>query len=304
MGGISFVFAGQGDQFPGMGKELYDAFPEAKAVFDACEAIRPGTLAQCFEGTAEELQQTANTQPCLFAMEMAQAAVADAFGLKPACVAGFSLGEVSALTCAGAMDLATGFQMVARRGALMQQDAEKTPTSMAAVVKLTDAQVEAICADIPGVYPVNYNCPGQVTVAGAVAGMETLAAKAKEAGGRALSLKVRGGFHTVYMQDASVAFLDALKGVDVVQPSLPVYSDETALPYGEDVRAQLARQMVSPVRWAAIVRHMIDQGIHTFVEMGPGKTLSNMISKIDASVRVVPASDLAALQAFAQEVQG
>ena len=166
MGKIAFVFSGQGDQHPGMGKELVDQYPAAAEVFALCDQVRPGTSQQCFEGTEEELKETKNTQPCLFAMELAAAAVLMEKGIKPDAVAGFSLGEVAAATAAGVADLETGFRLVCKRGEVMQQAAEKQETSMAAVVKLTEEQVMEVCGQHPQVYPVNFNCPGQSSVAG------------------------------------------------------------------------------------------------------------------------------------------
>ena len=166
MGKIAFVFSGQGDQYPGMGKELAEKYPAAAQVFAVCDGIRPGTSEQCFFGTEEELKETANTQPCLFAMELAAAEVLEEKGVKPDAVAGFSLGEVTAVTFAGLVDKKTGFSLVCRRGELMQREAEKFDTSMAAVVKLSDSRVEEICSKYEQIYPVNFNCPGQVTVSG------------------------------------------------------------------------------------------------------------------------------------------
>ena len=166
MGRVAFVFSGQGDQYPGMGKELYETYPTARNVFDLCDQIRPGTSSQCFSGTAEELKETANTQPCLFAIELAAAEVLREKGIVPEAVAGFSLGEVAAAAFAGLFDLPTGFSLVCRRGQLMQTAAEKQDTAMAAVVKLPAETVEAICANYRELYPVNYNCPGQISVSG------------------------------------------------------------------------------------------------------------------------------------------
>ena len=176
MGKIAFVFSGQGAQAPGMGLDLWEHSPAARAVFDRADALRPGTSEQCFHGTEEELKETKNTQPCMFAMELAAAAALQERGLAPDMAAGFSLGELSALCCAGAADFDTLFQLVSLRGELMQAAAEAEPTAMAAVVKLTSAQVEDLCAGFRRVYPVNYNCPGQTTVSGAREEMEAFAA--------------------------------------------------------------------------------------------------------------------------------
>ena len=188
---IAFLFSGQGDQYPGMGKDLYESYPEAKEIFDLCDTVRPGTAKQCFSGTEEQLKETRHTQPCLFAMELAAANVLSAHGIHPQAVAGFSLGELAALTFAGIVDVETGFRLVCRRAELMQAAAEKVETSMAAVVKLDNATVERLCARYSAVYPVNYNCPGQISVAGLSSEMADFAVDVKNAGGRAIPLKVR-----------------------------------------------------------------------------------------------------------------
>ncbi|MDR3998187.1 MAG: ACP S-malonyltransferase, partial [Evtepia sp.] len=160
MGKIAFVFAGQGAQYPGMGQELAQCSPAAAQVFQQLDALRPGTSQQCFSGTEAELKETRNTQPCMFAVELAAAAALEEKGLRADLAAGFSLGEIGALAYTGAVDLETGFHLVCRRGELMQQAAEAQPTAMAAVLKLENAAVEALCAQFPETYPVNYNCPG------------------------------------------------------------------------------------------------------------------------------------------------
>lgn len=295
MGGISFVFSGQGDQYPGMGQELALQYPAAAEVFRICDTIRPGTSQQCFSGTAQELMVTENTQPCLFAMELAAASVLDAHGIRPDAVAGFSLGEVAACTAAGMFSVAEGFRLVCRRGALMQQAAEHTDAAMAAVVKLTAEQVEHLCKAHEGVWPVNYNCPGQTTVTGLKDCLPEFSAAVKAAGGRALPLKVGGGFHSPLMEQAAADFAAVLGSTPVRSAAVPVYSNVTALPYGKDPRQLLAQQICSPVRWEQTIRNLIDAGIDTFIEIGPGKTLHNMIQKISGDVKVYAVADLAAI---------
>ncbi|MDO5546067.1 MAG: ACP S-malonyltransferase [Eubacteriales bacterium] len=288
MGRVAFVFSGQGDQFPGMGKQLYEAYPAAGRVFDLCDQIRPGTADQCFSGTAEELKETANTQPCLFAMELAAAEVLREKGIVPDAVAGFSLGEVSAAAFAGLFDLPTGFSLVCRRGQLMQAAAEKQDTAMAAVVKLPAETVEALCAKYRELYPVNYNCPGQISVSGLSSEMAAFSAEVKAAGGRAIPLKVRGAFHSPFMAEAAEAFSGDLAGIQMKAPAISLYSDVTAEEYGENPVELLSRQIASPVRWEQLIRNLIAAGVDTFVEIGPGKTLTNLIAKIDPAVKAVP----------------
>ncbi len=321
MGKIAFLFSGQGDQFPGMGKEFYEGYETAARIFDLCDGIRPGTRAQCFAGTEEELKETKNTQPCLFAMELAAAAALMGKGIWPAAVAGFSLGELVAATVAGLFDAGTGFRLVCRRGELMQREAEKYDTAMAAVVKLTPEQVEEICDKYADIYPVNFNCPGQITVSGLAAQMPAFTADVRAAGGRALPLKVKGAFHSPFMKEAASDFADELAKVfgrkpkDVNGGSVSVkaridanggaataeggggtdivlYSNVTAEPYTEDAAGLLSRQICSPVQWEKTIRNMIAAGADTFVEIGPGRTLANMMKKIDPGVQACCVADL------------
>ena len=291
MGKIAFVFAGQGAQHPGMGQELAEISPAAAEVFQKLDALRPGTSAQCFSGTDEELKETKNTQPCMFAVELAAAAALTEAGIKADKAAGFSLGEIGALTYTGAVDLETGFHLVCRRGELMQAAAEEQPTAMAAVLKLPNEKVEELCGQFPETYPVNYNCPGQVSVACAKEQLAPFSAAVKAAGGRALPLKVRGGFHSPFMASAAE------------EPKIPLYSNRTGAVYSGDAKALLAQQIASPVRWEAIVRDMIAAGVDTFIELGPGSTLCGLIQKIDKTVRTYPLSTKEDLEKVVQEVK-
>lgn len=286
MGQIAFVFPGQGAQHSGMGQELYEQFPAAKAVFDQCEALRPGTLDQCFSGSLEVLTETCNTQPCMLAVELAAAAALAAAGIHPAMAAGFSLGEIAALACAGAASVEDAFKIVCQRAQFMQAASEQADSAMAAVLKLSDEQVEALCAPYGHVYPVNYNCPGQVTVAGLGEELKPFLADVKAAGGRAVPLKVRGGFHSPFMAPASAQLAQALEAYDLRAPEIPLYSNYTGLPYqAAELKTNLALQVCNPVRWQSTVAHMIAQGADTFIEVGPGKTLSGLIGRIDSNVR-------------------
>lgn len=298
MGKVTFVFSGQGDQYPGMGKELYDRYPTARKIFELCDAIRPGTTVQCMEGTEDELKETKNTQPCLFATELAIARVLMEKGVIPDAVAGFSLGEVVAATVSGAFDDETGFHLVCKRGELMQCEAEKFDTSMAAVVKLTPEQVRQVCSRYSDVYPVNFNCPGQISVSGISSQMKDFAADVKAAGGRAIPLKVKGAFHSPFMAQAADAFAEELAQTPLRERSLTLYSNLTAEPYTEDVVGLLSRQICNPVQWETLVRNMIAEGFDTFIEIGPGKTLCNLIRKISAEVKAVNATE------YLAEVEG
>ena len=291
MGKIAFVFSGQGDQYPGMGKELSEKYPVAASVYAMCDGIRPGTSAQCFEGTEEELKKTKNTQPCLFATELAATSVLKDKGVLPDAVAGFSLGEVVAATVCGIFDNETGFRLVCKRGELMQRAAEKIDTSKAAVVKLTPEQVVEICERYSDVYPVNFNCPGQITVSGLSSQMTDFFSDVKAAGGRAIPLKVKGAFHSPIMNEAASAFAEELSKAEIKAPEVMIYSNMTAEPYTADVAGLLSGQICNPVRWESIIRAMIASGIDTFIEIGPGKTLTNMIKKISAEVVAVSVTE-------------
>lgn len=302
MGKIAFVFSGQGDQHTGMGRALRDISPAAAQVFSVCDSIRPGVSEMCFSGAADQLRQTINTQPCLFAVELAIAAALENAGVHADMAAGFSLGEVCALTYSGAFSLEDGFRLVCRRGALMQAAAEKTPASMAAVLKLDAAQVEKLCAAHENVYPVNYNCPGQISVSGPETSMAAFCADVKAAGGRAIPIKVSGAFHSPFMDNAAAEFARDLASADINIPRIPVYSDLTARPYGNDIAPVLAKQICSPVRWEELIRSMIANGADTFIEIGPGKTLCGLISRIDPSVRAISAAAFADISLLAEEV--
>ncbi len=297
MGAVAFVFSGQGAQYPGMGRELCETVPEAAEVFRRLDEIRPGTSEMCFGGTAQELALTANTQPCMFAVELAAAAALTARGVRCDMAAGFSLGEVAALTFAGAAELEEGFRLVCRRGELMQRDASRYDSGMAAVLKLSDDETERLCAKYEHVWPVNYNCPGQISVAGLREELPALCADVKAAGGRAVPLKVSGAFHSPLMADAAAAFGEVIKAAGLKAPEITLYSDYTAGPYGEDFAELLSKQICSPVRWETIVRRMAAAGADTFVELGPGKTLCGLIGKtLGDSVRVFHVEDAASLE--------
>lgn len=304
-GMIAFVFAGQGAQFSGMGKTLYETSAAARRVFDICDSIRPGTAAQCFEGSDDELKETKNTQPCMFAVEMAAAEALREAGITADLTAGFSLGEIGALTYSGAVSTEDGFKIVCKRAELMQAAAEKVDTSMAAVVKLSKDKVEEICAAHEQVYPVNYNCPGQISCAGLSSSMADFAAAVKAAGGRAIPLKVKGGFHSPFMKEASEGFAAVLDKIEIGEPEMPLYSNKTGKVYESGtVRELLAAQISSPVKWEEIVRDMISKGADTFVEIGPGATLSGLIAKTDSTVKTLQAGDAESLRKTAAEIKG
>ncbi|MGI6021176.1 MAG: ACP S-malonyltransferase [Lachnospiraceae bacterium] len=295
---IAFVFAGQGAQAPGMGADFYESSPAAKAVFDKADEIRPGTSGQCFSGTDEELRITKNTQPCLYAVESAIAAALSEAGIEADMTAGFSLGELSALAYSGAVDMETGMRLVVARSTHMQEAAEKADTSMAAVVKLTNDQVKEVCGRFERVYPVNFNCPGQVSVSGDAEEMKQLGAAVKAEGGRMIPLKVNGAFHSPFMTPAAENFAEDLAKIKFNERRIALYSNYTAAPYEDNEAELLAKQVDHPVLWEKIVRKMADAGVDTFVEIGPGKTLTGLIKKTLPDVKTYNVAAVADLEAL------
>lgn len=300
---ISFVFSGQGAQFPGMGKDLYENSPAAKRVFDMAEGVRPGTISQCFSGTPEELRLTLNTQPCLFIMELAAARALEEAGVKPDFVAGFSLGEVTALTFAGSFaDDEAGFRFVCRRAAAMQSAAEQNPGAMAAVLKLRNEEVESLCKAFSHMYPVNYNCPGQLVVAGAAAEMPGFMERVAASGGKAVPLAVSGGFHSPFMHSAAKQLAQDLREFPLHAPGIPVYANVTAMPYPGEPRELLLRQVENPVRWQQTVEQLAEAGTKHFIEVGPGKTLTGLIKKTVKGASTINVQDMAGVEAAHKEV--
>ena len=286
MARIAFVFAGQGAQHPGMGEGLYNHNSRVRALFDASDAIRPGTRAMCFSGSDAELCQTENTQPCLFLCDLAAAFALEDAGIHAFAAAGFSLGELPALTFAGAMEPMTGFSVTAKRGELMGAACGNTDTAMYAVLKLENGTVEEICARYAYVTPVNYNAPGQLVISGDKTELAAAAADIKAVGGRCIPLAVAGAFHSPYMDAPAEAFGAYLHTVTLTPSRIPVYANRTAAAYDGEIIGTLADQMNHPVLWEQTVRRMTDDGIDVFIECGPGNTLSKLITKIAPAAKV------------------
>jgi [acyl-carrier-protein] S-malonyltransferase len=300
---IAFIFSGQGAQYSGMGKALYDCSPAARAVFDMADRLRPGTSKQCFEGTPEELTVTENTQPCIFCVDLAAAAALREAGVHADMLAGFSLGEIAALAFSGAVSYEDGFKLVCRRAQFMQSASKEAPASMAAVLKLPDDDVVALTKEYENVYAVNFNSPGQVVVSGEANALELFKTRVKDAGGKVMPLKVSGGFHSPFMAPASDQFAAELDNCVITPPSVPLYSNVKAQQYEDDYKGLLAQQIKSPVQWWRTVENMIAAGAGTFIEVGPGKVLSGLVSRISDKVRVLNVEDEASLLAVIAEVK-
>ena len=285
----AFVFPGQGAQFVGMGKDLYDNNDEARAMFEKANEILGFRITDLmFAGTDEDLRQTKVTQPAIF---LHSVILAKSLGeeFKPDMAAGHSLGEFSALVAAGAMAFEDGLRLAARAMA-MQKACEQNPSTMAAVLALPDEKVEEICAEIPGVVVcANYNCPGQIVISGEVPAIDAACEKLLAAGAkRALKLKVGGGFHSPCMEPARAELAEAIAATEISSPICPVYQNVDALPHTDpaEIKANLIAQLTAPVRWTQSVKNMIADGATEFVELGPGKVLQGLVSKIDRSVAV------------------
>ena len=284
----AFVFPGQGAQFIGMGKDLYDNVPMAKEMFDKADEILGFKITDImFSGTAEQLKQTKVTQPAIFLHSVILAkAIGEQF--KPDMVAGHSLGEFSALVAAGALSFEDGLKLVSKRAQAMQKACEANPSTMAAIIGLDDKIVEDVCASIDGVVvAANYNCPGQLVISGSNEAIDAACAKLTEAGAkRALKLNVGGAFHSPLMEPARVELEAAIKAAPFQKPICPVYQNVDAKPHTdpETIKANLIAQLTAPVRWTQIVRNMLANGATEFTELGPGSVLQGLIKKVNREV--------------------
>lgn len=283
----AYVFPGQGAQFSGMGKDLYETNPKAKELFDKANEILGFDITKImFEGTDEELKQTNVTQPAIFLHSVILASTIE--GFKPDMVAGHSLGEFSALVAAGALSFEDGLKLVAKRAAAMQKACEIAPSTMAAVLNLSDEKVEEVCHQVHKdthevVVPANYNCPGQLVISGSVEGINVACEKMKEAGAkRALVLQVGGAFHSPFMEPAREELAEAIENTTFSTPSCPIYQNVNGKPSSDvqHIKLNLIHQLTAPVKWTQSVQHMAADGATKFVECGPGKVLQGLVKKI------------------------
>ena len=285
----AYVFPGQGAQFVGMGKDLYENNPLAKEMFEKANEILGFRITDLmFAGTDEDLRQTKVTQPAIFLHSVILAkTLGDQF--KPDMVAGHSLGEFSALVAAGALSFEDGLVLVSKRALAMQKACEATPSTMAAVLNLPDATVEEICATITDevVVPANYNCPGQIVISGSVPGIDAACEKMLAAGAkRALELKVGGAFHSPLMEPARTELAEAIEQTSFNKPVCPVYQNVNAKPQTDPVtiKENLVAQLTAPVRWTQSVENMIADGAVKFTEVGPGAVLQGLVKKVNKEV--------------------
>lgn len=289
----AFVFPGQGSQFVGMGKDLYESNATAKQLFDKADEILGFKITDImFSGTDDELKQTKVTQPAVFLHSVISALCMES-GEEPSMVAGHSLGEFSALVYAGALSFEDGLRLVAARANAMQKACEANSGTMAAIIALPDDKVEEICAEVSKegkvVVPANFNCPGQLVISGEVDAINEACERMKAAGAkRALPLKVGGAFHSPLMQPAKEELQEAIEGTNFSTPKCPVYQNVDAKPHTNpaEIKANLIAQLTSSVRWTESVKNMIADGADDFTECGPGKALQGMIARIDRNVAV------------------
>jgi [acyl-carrier-protein] S-malonyltransferase len=301
MSKIAFVFAGQGAQYVGMGKELAMNINSSKAIFEEADKVLGFEISKlCFEGTKEELDETENTQPAILTTSIAVLKALEEKGIRPDITAGLSLGEYSALVCSGVLNFTDAVKLVKKRGRFMQEAVPAGIGTMAAVLGLGAEEVKAICLEAKSfgiVEPANFNCPGQIVIGGEIEALKAATEKAKEKGAKVIPLSVSAPFHTSMLKPASEKLEEELKSIELGEIKVPIITNVTSdyVSDKNEIKELLRRQVMSSVLWEDTIRRMLEAGVDIFVELGPGKVLSGFIKKIDRKVTVINIDDLNSL---------
>ena len=306
---IAFLFSGQGSQYVGMGKDIYDTIPECRKIFDDGEKILGFKINDIiFNGPQELLTQTENTQPAILLTSLACLKALEINGIESECVSGLSLGEYTALIYGGALSFEDGVKLIKERGRIMGSSQYKGLGGMAAILKLNEEKIELLlekAREFGVIEGANFNCPGQVVIAGEMKAINETVKIAKELGGMSIPLKVSGPFHSSLLEGASFEFFEHLKSSEVKTLNKIVYSNVNGVPYKEndDVKTLLRKQIMSSVLFEKTIRDMLDRGINTFIEVGPGKVLSGFVKKIERSAKVLNVENLSSLEDTIKELK-
>lgn len=302
MSKVAFIFAGQGAQYAGMGKELADNIEASKKVFEEADKALGFEISKlCFEGPKENLDKTENTQPAVLTTSIAALKALEEKGIKPDFTAGLSLGEYSALVCSGVLNFSDAVKLVRKRGRFMQEAVPEGVGTMAAILGLASEDVREICREASSlgiVEPANFNCPGQIVIGGEIEAVKAASEKAKEKGAKVMPLSVSAPFHTSMLKPAADKLEEELKNIELGSVKTPIITNVTADYVGskEEVKELLKKQVMSSVLWENTIKRMLDDGVDTFIELGPGKVLSGFVKKIDRKVKVVNIEDIKSLE--------